>query len=171
MKKMMLTLMALAGLSSLHESKATVLYSENFEDVAAGNPNTNGYNLDGTGWGWGVTTFKADGSYNGNYFPAGGPNPNLYSVRTDQGGVNQGQNIITFAGDYGVPANVATHKAMPSASKSCGKLILPKPSLAWWCTRLAGPWTRRPTAASPRGSASPPPCVRWVRLWGEIRSR
>ncbi len=111
MKKMMLTLMALAGLSSLHESKATVLYSENFEDVAAGNPNTNGYNLDGTGWGWGVTTFKADGSYNGNYFPAGGPNPNLYSVRTDQGGVNQGQNIITFAGDYGVPANVAAGKS------------------------------------------------------------
>jgi len=111
MKNMLITLLAIVGLSSVHQTHATVLYSENFEDVTAGNPNTTGYNLDGTGWGWGVTTFKADSSFNGNYFPQGGPNPNLYGVRTGQGGVNQGQNIITFAGDYGDPANVTGGKS------------------------------------------------------------
>jgi hypothetical protein len=90
MKKLIMALIALSGLSSLHESKATVLYSENFEDVTAGNPNTTGYNLDGTGWSWGVTTFNANGSWGGNYFPNEGPNPNLYSVRTGQTGANQG---------------------------------------------------------------------------------
>ena len=45
-------------------------------------------------------------------------------------------------------AEAATHKAMPSASKSCGKSILPKPSLAWWCTPLAGPCKTTPLAAA-----------------------
>ena len=111
MKKLIMALIALSGLSSLHESKATVLYSENFEDVTAGNPNTTGYNLDGTGWGWGVTTFKADGSFNGNYFPAGGPLADLYSVRTGQTGANQGLNMIAFGGAYGTPSNVAGGKS------------------------------------------------------------
>ena len=114
MKKLIMSLIAMLGLSSLHESKATVLYSENFEgtDVVAGSPTAFGnYNLDNTGWGWGVTFLNAAGQYAGNYFPAGGPNKVLYGVRDDQSGPNQGQKIITFAGDYGVPANVAAGKS------------------------------------------------------------
>jgi len=109
MKNMLITLLAIVGLSSLHQTQATVLYSENFEgtDVVAGNPADFGnYNLDNTGWGWGVTAYNSSGVYQGNYFPSGGPNKGLYSVRTGQTGANQGLNMIAFGGDYGNLNNI-----------------------------------------------------------------
>ena len=108
----MLTLMALVGLVSLHQAQATVIYSNDFEGVQAGNPATFGnYNLDGTNWQWGVTGFKADGSYDWNYFPGEAPNKALYGLRIDQGGVTQGVNIMQFNGATDNPNNVAGGKS------------------------------------------------------------
>ena len=39
-------------------------------------------------------------------------------------------------------------RAMPSASRSCGRSTRPRPSPAWWCTPPAGRWTAAPTAAA-----------------------
>jgi hypothetical protein len=112
MKKMMLTLMALVGLVSIHQAQATVIYSNDFEGVQAGNPAAFGnYNLDGTNWQWGVTGFKADGSYDWNYFPGEAPNKALYGLRIDQGGVTQGVNIMQFNGANDNPDNVAGGKS------------------------------------------------------------
>jgi hypothetical protein len=112
MKNMLITLLAIVGLSSLHQTQATVLYSENFEgtDVVAGDPSELGnYNLDNTGWGWGVTTYNSNGGFVRNFFPGApdsSPKKALYSVRTGQTGANQGVNMIAFGGDYGDVNNI-----------------------------------------------------------------
>jgi len=112
MKKMMLTLMALAGLSSLHQAQATVLYSNDFEGVQAGDPTDLGvYNLDGTNWSSGVTGFDANGNYAWNYFPGGSPDKRLYGLRIEQGGVTQGLNVIGFGGAHDNPDNVSAGKS------------------------------------------------------------
>jgi electron-transferring-flavoprotein dehydrogenase len=46
-------------------------------------------------------------------------------------------------------------KATPSASRSCGKLIQPRPSPAWWFTLPVGPWTPRLTAVAS--------CITWKK--------
>jgi len=112
MKKMMLTLMALVGLVSLHQAQATVIYSNDFEGVVAGDPTELGnYNLDNTNWGWGVTGQNSNGEYLWDYFPSGGPNKGLYGLRTGQGNLaNQGENVMQFNGAYDTLANIANGK-------------------------------------------------------------
>ena len=41
-----------------------------------------------------------------------------------------------------------TRRALPSASKSCGKFLRRRQNPAWWCTPRVGPWTIRPSAAA-----------------------
>jgi len=112
MKKMMLTLMAWVGLVSLHQAQATVIYTNDFEGVVAGDPTELGnYNLDNTNWGWGVTGQDPNGGYLWNYFPTGGPNKGLYGLRTGQGKVaNQGENVMQFNGAHDTLANIANGK-------------------------------------------------------------
>jgi len=112
MKKLIMALIVLSGICSLHQVQAQVVYQNNFEGVQAGDPGAFGnYNLDGTNWTWGVTGFKADGSFDWNYFPGGAPNKALYGLRIDQGGVNQGVNIMQFNGATDNPNNVAGGKS------------------------------------------------------------
>jgi hypothetical protein len=112
MKNMLITLLAIVGLSSLHQTQASVIYSNDFENQQAGNPGDFGnYNLDNTNWGWGVTGQDPNGGYLWNNFPSGGPNKGLYGLRTGQGNLaNQGQNVMQFNGAYSTPANVAGGK-------------------------------------------------------------
>ena len=111
MKKLIMALIALSGICSLHQVQAQVVYQNNFEGVQAGDPGVFGnYNLDNTGWGWGVTGQNSNGGYLWNYFPSGGPNKGLYGLRTEQGGVAQGVNVMQFNGAYDTPANIAGGK-------------------------------------------------------------
>ncbi len=112
MKKFIMALIALLGICSLHQVQAQVVYQNDFEGVVAGDPTELGnYNLDGTNWTWGVTGFDANGGYLWNYFPGGGPNKALYGLRTEQGGVAQGLNVMQFGGAFDNPLNVADGKS------------------------------------------------------------
>jgi len=112
MKNILVIVLAVLGISLLNQTQASVIYSNDFEGVVAGDPTELGnYNLDNTNWGWGVTGQNPNGGYLWNYFPQGGPNKGLYGLRTGQGNVAiQGENVMQFNGAYDTLSNIADGK-------------------------------------------------------------
>jgi electron-transferring-flavoprotein dehydrogenase len=55
---------------------------------------------------------------------------------------------MELLGKYTIWPRARPRRASASASRNCGKSTRPKPSLAWWSTPAAGPWTRPPSVAA-----------------------